>query len=897
MDVFGFSPPPAQSRGSQSTVTPGGSMSDFPPDSPMMVAMPPTMEDYGSNAAGGGGGGTNARYYNPVVMSFIRDDWIQQQLHLRQADYTVFQKTRIVTGSWNVNAKKPLLPAEAGRIVEWLDVRTTSSSRDNKPQPLPDIVALGFQEIVDLNAVNVVVNSALTVQRSTSWQEVVLAALNDHLASSYSSETDEPRHQYKLLLEKHLVGILMLVIVRTDHLEHVREVYGATAGVGIMGMMGNKGGAAVRLSFYDSTLCFVCAHLAAHRENVAGRNADYQNILSKVQFLGDGEDDCPSDMRYVVACRNDLDIVVFTDDLFTRYLSGEPPILNHDFVFWIGDLNYRIQDSVSVEEVFRQAEGDNLAELRQRDQLNVERKRGTVLQGFEEGPLTFRPTYKYQTGTSIYEKRPEKKLRAPAWCDRILWKAKLPEHVALQVYDCVMSLDLSDHKPVHASFEVQVRHQVDTKKNQVMREIMMQLDKWENENMPKVRLLQSDGATTSSGVLGFSHLRFGADQVKSVIVENTGIVVAHFRFIPKLDEVTICKPWLRVSPMFGMIPPKEQVEIRITANVDDVVAHGLSGGSETLDDTMILRIENGRDYFLVVSGQYDNSCFGSSLEQLVLCNDPIRQARFSSSGSSVAPMFSVWAGGTNSSSFAVPEQQQSVDATTGGPPAASGNSTSQKVPKELWRMVNDIYQHFMQDKNLFVEGGNKTELAQLREALDTGQPFPPHSGYSTAELLLTWLQSLRQRVVPDEILGAAISSANGNLSAACRSLLDMLPPVRYNVVIYLVSFLREVLKHSATNKLTAEKLAFVFSRCLVSPYQAASGDQPNESQQQGQPSMSAASTASTVSIGSTSPNAAVLPEERVRKNAREAELAQWNATQRAERMEAILVHLLSAPAL
>ncbi len=38
------------------------------------------------------------------------------------------------------------------------------------------------------------------------------------------------------------------------------------------------------------------------------------------------------------------------------------------------------------------------------------------------GPLTFRPTYKFQPGTSTYEQRPEKKLRAPAWCDRILWR-------------------------------------------------------------------------------------------------------------------------------------------------------------------------------------------------------------------------------------------------------------------------------------------------------------------------------------------------------------------------------------------------------------------------------------------------------------------------------------------
>ena len=33
-------------------------------------------------------------------------------------------------------------------------------------------------------------------------------------------------------------------------------------------------------------------------------------------------------------------------------------------------------------------------------------------------------TYKYQQNTSILERRPEKKLRAPAWCDRVLWRTK-----------------------------------------------------------------------------------------------------------------------------------------------------------------------------------------------------------------------------------------------------------------------------------------------------------------------------------------------------------------------------------------------------------------------------------------------------------------------------------------
>ncbi|KAL3664867.1 hypothetical protein V7S43_010045 [Phytophthora oleae] len=815
----------------------------------------------------------NGKYYNPVVMDIIREDWIQQQLLQRQASYTEFRATRVVTGTWNVNAKKPLAPAEASKIVQWLQPPTAEARREP-----PDIVALGFQEIVDLNTVNVVVNSALTVQRSSAWEEAVLTALNRHIGVSVvTSGASDTAVQYRVVLEKHLVGILLLVFVRTDHWDHVKEIKGATAGVGIMGVMGNKGGAAVRLRFYSSTLCFVCAHLAAHRENVSGRNADYLNILSKVQF----EDNVDNGAAAV-------------QDVSGRFWSGEPSILNHDFVFWIGDLNYRIQDTLTTEEVFRLAEsGRLLHELVQHDQLTNEMKHGRVLKGFEEGPLTFPPTYKFQAGTSGYEKRPEKKLRAPAWCDRVLWRANNPSDVKLHSYTSVPVLDLSDHKPVRACFDVQVKYQVESKKTEVIREIMMQLDKWENENMPKVRLLQDDSTTASSAVFSFSQLKFNVEQNKRVVIENTGLVVAHFRFIPKLEEVTVCKSWLNVAPMFGMIPPREKMEICITALVDESVAHGLTGGEDTLDDTMIMRIENGRDYFLVISGQYANSCFGTSLEQLVSCPEPIRQAKFTAARSPAASVFSVWVGGATGV-----DPKSLISSQTSNAPPSLTSSDSQKVPKELWRMVNDIYENYMQEKNLFVEAGSKAEIVQLREALDTGSPFPQHSGYSTAELLVRWLQALRQSVVPDEALAAAVASTNGNMAQGCRALLDGLPPVRYNVVVYLVSFLREVLKYSGTNKLTPEKLAFVFGRCLVSRCRlnvSHSGVGRVLAIDEHQHPNSGSSTASTVSSAGSNQASVLVPEERLRRNAHDVEVAQANAAQRAEKMERFLLHFLSVP--
>ena len=102
------------------------------------------------------------------------------------------------------------------------------------------------------------------------------------------------------------------------------------------------------------------------------------------------------------------------------------------------------------------AENESLLhELVQHDQLTIERQRGMVLKGFEEGALSFPPTYKFQAGTSVYEKRPEKKLRAPAWCDRILYLPSPASKLEPLIYTALSVQPTSDHRPVALSVRVE----------------------------------------------------------------------------------------------------------------------------------------------------------------------------------------------------------------------------------------------------------------------------------------------------------------------------------------------------------------------------------------------------------------------------------------------------------
>lgn len=113
--------------------------------------------------------------------------------------------------------------------------------------------------------------------------------------------------------------MLLLVYVRTELEDHVTNVSVNTVATGILGMLGNKGGVAVTLRLHATELCFVCSHLAAHQHEFERRNQDFHDICDRMTFS-----------QYK---RQSLDY----PPRFRRFKD-----FSH--VFWLGDLNYRIDD-------------------------------------------------------------------------------------------------------------------------------------------------------------------------------------------------------------------------------------------------------------------------------------------------------------------------------------------------------------------------------------------------------------------------------------------------------------------------------------------------------------------------------------------------------------------------
>ncbi|KAK6117188.1 hypothetical protein DH2020_049067 [Rehmannia glutinosa] len=128
-------------------------------------------------------------------------------------------------------------------------------------------------------------------------------------------------------------------------------------------------------------------------------------------------------------------------------------ILQHDRILWLGDLNYRIALP------YRSAKAliamQNWRALLEKDQLRIEQRRGRVFDGWKEGKIYFPPTYKYSHNSDRYagdDMHPKEKRRTPAWCDRILWYGN-----GLQQLSYIRGESrFSDHRPVSSVFWAEI---------------------------------------------------------------------------------------------------------------------------------------------------------------------------------------------------------------------------------------------------------------------------------------------------------------------------------------------------------------------------------------------------------------------------------------------------------
>lgn len=180
-------------------------------------------------------------------------------------------------------------------------------------------------------------------------------------------------------------------------------------------------------------MCLINCHLAAGQTQTAHRNNDVAAIMEA----------------------DSLPIEPSSSARIDHYVGGGDGsmILDHEICIMNGDLNYRI-DSIPRNTVIEAIRQQNLPKLLDRDQLLASRRKnpGFRLRSFQEMPITFAPTYKYDVGTDTYDSSEKK--RSPAWCDRLLYRGmgriKQTEYRRHETRE-------SDHRAVSGFFKLRVK--------------------------------------------------------------------------------------------------------------------------------------------------------------------------------------------------------------------------------------------------------------------------------------------------------------------------------------------------------------------------------------------------------------------------------------------------------
>ncbi|XP_021348576.1 72 kDa inositol polyphosphate 5-phosphatase-like isoform X2 [Mizuhopecten yessoensis] len=206
-------------------------------------------------------------------------------------------------------------------------------------------------------------------------------------------------------------------------------------------MVKTKGAVAVSFSFFGSSFLFINSHFASNRSNQTSTDSgklkerinDYQKINTTLKLP-----------RNATGSQSNL--------------QG-PASSKFDAVFWFGDLNFRLEKGRhTVEDLVHaivEQEHPNFEDLLQGDELAQCIYQDKAFQGFTEGRINFKPTYKFDLNSDVYDTSP--KFRIPSYTDRILYHSKKKNTVNCVHYDAVMNIRASDHRPVYGVYEAAIK--------------------------------------------------------------------------------------------------------------------------------------------------------------------------------------------------------------------------------------------------------------------------------------------------------------------------------------------------------------------------------------------------------------------------------------------------------
>uniref|UniRef100_A0A7E4W1F0 IPPc domain-containing protein n=1 Tax=Panagrellus redivivus TaxID=6233 RepID=A0A7E4W1F0_PANRE len=581
---------------------------------------------------------------------------------------------------------------------------------------LPDFVVIGLQEM-DLALGTYVTDNTI---REDQW----LYALKRNLPTVYE-QVNTVR----------LVGIFLTIYRRADsRIPITTSVYTAIIATGFL-KFGNKGGVGVSFDMNNTSVCFVNAHFAAGSE-LSKRNQDFREI---------------SQMRF----------------------TNGRGIYDHDIVFWLGDLNYRLDTNMSQIEVIQTIEAGQWKDLQQYDQLQRQQALGVAFNGFKELlSLPFRPTYKFDTGTTNWDS--SEKQRVPAWCDRILhWAKDKHIKVSQSEYTSVERVEFSDHKPVRAVYRLASRCVDQEKKAKVYEDVLREGDRYTNNMLPQIKLSVTE--------CNFGSVYYRSAALRKLTITNTGRSGTRFYFAPTHQRDDLPENWLTITPKSSYIPVGGVVEVTLQVLVSDAEARLLSVPGKAqidLNCILIIRLDQGRDYFVVVDGKYQKSCFGCSFTHLKTMGNMLPKD----------------------------EENALIPSADPNDPLQVGD-IKKRVPIQVFWLCEAIRQVGI-DKVGFRDTFSEALFHQIRDAIDNGRPMDlvSRKDHKWASMLfsalLMLMDSFQDPLFPPEAAQHDLTNDH-----ACLVTISALPQPNLQFMDYLLEFIVEVTQKNSKFFINIQLLA------------------------------------------------------------------------------------------
>ena len=428
---------------------------------------------------------------------------LTSNLNEQKEEFSEIENIKIYTATWNTSTTEPAKNDQ-------FNLDSLLIPKDSKI--IPDIYFVGFQEVIKLNATNIIMTGEDKLQQ----------VLNDWDKKVYESISKIGK--YKKLVVMNLVGIDFFSYILEEKFGKVKNISKKIVKTGFGGTTGNKGSCVINFDYENTNISVACSHLVANKKNKRIKELEYilnlklntfynpeqlkdksneqsettNQILEEIMI---GEDEPSKNLH--------SNSISLTNNITNPNTSNKIETTNNDSKLfkdtdvWIvfGDLNFRIDMEYEEFSEFIK-KGNSWDKIREYDQF-VKYQLASLSSNtyIKEDIIKFAPTYKYIINSDEFDYTPKDQIqnpkekdenlhksgkkRNPSWCDRIFYKnnsfkTKDGKKIITGIeYNSVMDKNFktSDHRPVYEIFDVIIFKENQEKKEMIEKEIIS------NENL------------------------------------------------------------------------------------------------------------------------------------------------------------------------------------------------------------------------------------------------------------------------------------------------------------------------------------------------------------------------------------------------------------------------------